>query len=116
MATADEIIAAVKATISGVINKDFPAIGAFAEGQLKAMAQQTVLIGEATAQGEFKGNDHLRDHFLNQLAKMAENFARVIAALVVIAIEKIWNALVDLLWDTLDGAAGFALPRPVRGG
>ena len=116
MATADEIIAAVKATISGVIKKDFPAIGDFAEGQLRAIANQTVLIGQATVAGEFVGKDDLRDHFLNQLAKMAENFARVVAGLVLITIEKIWNAVIDLLWDTLDGAAGFALPRPIRVG
>ncbi len=116
MPTADELIAAVKATISDVIKKDFPSITDFAQRQLKALADQTVLIGEATAHGEVVGKKDLLEHFLSQLAKMTENFARVMAGLVLIAIEKIWNALVDLLWDTLDGAAGFVLPRPTLGG
>jgi hypothetical protein len=80
------------------------------------MAEQTAFIAEATARGEFAGQSELRDHFLNTLAKMAENFARVIAGLVLITVEKIWNAIVGLLWDTLDDATGLVLPRPGLGG
>lgn len=110
--TVEEIIGDIKAVISGIANKDFPAISDFAQRQMRALAEQTVAIAEATAMGEFKDNPKLRDHFLDTLANMTKNFAKVVAGLIAITVEKIWNGLVNLLWNTLDKATGLSLSRP----
>jgi hypothetical protein len=113
--SAEEIIGSIKATLEGIINEDLPVLTDFAQRQLKALADQTVWIAEATANGEFNSNPGLRDHFLTTLADMTNNFAKVMAGLILLTIEKIWNSLVSLLWDTLDKATGLTLPRPAPG-
>lgn len=112
MFDADELIAAMKAAVSGIAKKDFPALTDFAQRQMKALAEQAVWIGEATLQGEFTDKPGLRDHFLKTLDQMTKNLAAVLTGLVALSVEKIWNALVGVIWNALDKATGLALPRP----
>ena len=77
------------------------------------MAKQARWIAEAEARGEFADDPKLRDWFLTNLDDVARNFARTLRGLLAITIEKVWNAVVNVLWQVVEAAAGFRLPRPV---
>lgn len=110
--TADEFLAALNSTVLPIIQKDGAAISAFGKRQLEALRDQVILVAEGVAAGDYKGRQKLLDHHLHMLNVLAQNFALTCAGLAVITIERVWNALVGVIWDMLDRAAGFALPRP----
>jgi hypothetical protein len=74
------------------------------------MAQQAKWIAAATVSGELSSD--MRDFFLNTLKDSAVNFANTLKGLVVITIEKVWNALVGALWTAISNAIGAALQLP----
>jgi len=107
----DQLIASIKAAATGVLNEDVSQIAGFSETQVNMMAKQAAWIAEATAKGEL--DDDLRAFFLKNLADMAKNFVQVLQGLAAITIEKVWNAIVGVLWDAVRGAiGGIALPIP----
>jgi hypothetical protein len=112
--TPEEILNGMEAAVTKITKKDFPVLAEFADRQMKALADQGVWIAEAMRMGEFDGKDQLRDHFLNTLSEMTENFAKVLTALVLITVEKLWNALVKVLWDAINKATSVALPLPIK--
>jgi hypothetical protein len=107
-----KLIDDMKAAVTAITSKDFPALTTFAKRQMKALADQAVWIAHAQLNGDFTPRPQLRDHFLKQLDRMTQNFARVLVALVALTIEKIWNALVGVLWTAIGKAIGVTLPLP----
>ncbi len=110
----DALIKDLLGALSGAINDDIKNHVEFAERQAKALAKQAAWITEGTIKGELDEED--RDWFLNDLATLAANFARTVAALTILTIEKAWNAIVGAVWSAINGAVdsalGFALPIP----
>jgi hypothetical protein len=53
-----------------------------------------------------------REFFLDGLQEMARNFVATLRGLVEITIEKVWNAVVDVLWKAIRAGTGLALPGP----
>jgi hypothetical protein len=104
----NDIVAGVKP----IIEKDGATLSAFAQRQIKAMAEQAKSIEEGVLAGDFKGRDELLKHHLDMLKTMAQNFAKVIVGLQAVTIEKVWNAAVKIVWEAIDKAVGFKLPRP----
>ena len=90
----NKLIGDIKDTVSGVIKTDVATLSAFDERQVKGMAKRAALIAELTIKGEI--DDEQRKFFLEDLARDAKTFAKTIAALVAITIEKIWNAVCDV--------------------
>jgi hypothetical protein len=109
----NEIVHAIKDAITGIVDKDAVTIRGFSERQLKMLAQQATWIAEATLAGEFKTDPHLRDDFLDNLQDMAKDFVNTLRGLLTITVEKVLNAIVDVLWKAIESAIGFALPRPL---
>jgi hypothetical protein len=106
----NQLLADMKTAVDGVVQKDAATIEGYSERQLQAMAQQAKWIAAATLSGELTSD--MRDFFLNTLKDSAINFANTLKGLVVITIEKIWNALVNTLWTAIGTATGVAFPRP----
>lgn len=111
----DQVVKSILAALSGVLTEDIKNHVEFAERQSKALAMQAAWIAEETATGTLSAED--RDWFLKDLARLAENFAREIAALTVPTVEKAWNAVVGVLWSAINGAVsavlgGMRLPLP----
>ena len=107
----DQLLANLKTVATGIIQQDVTTIQGYSERQLTAMAQQAKWIAAATLTGELSSD--MRDFFLNTLKDSAVNFANTLKGLVMITIEKVWNALVGALWTAIGNAIGIALPLPV---
>ena len=106
----DQLLANLKTVATGIIQQDVTTIQGYSERQLAAMAQQAKWIAAATLTGELSSD--MRDFFLNTLKESAVNFANTLKGLVMITIEKVWNALVGALWTAIGNAIGIALPLP----
>ena len=87
----DQLLANLKTVATGIIQQDVTTIEGYSERQLTAMAQQAKWIAAATLTGELSSD--MRDFFLNTLKDSAVNFANTLKGLVMITIEKVWNAL-----------------------
>lgn len=109
----EQLITDMKSAISQVINQDVSVLRGFSERQLKALAKQGELIAIGVASGDIE--EDLRDFFLDSLEDMALNFAKTLRGLLMVTIEKIWNAIVGVLWGAIDAATGIDLTAPSAG-
>lgn len=109
----DQLLANLKTVATGIIQQDVTTIQGYSERQLAAMAQQAKWIAAASLTGELSSD--MRDFFLNTLKDSAVNFANTLKGLVVITVEKVWNALVGALWTAIGNAIGIPLALPGGG-
>ena len=107
----DEVVAGIKTVVSDILQTDVTAWRGFSERQVRAMAKQAAWVAEATSKGEL--DDDMRNFFLDSLEDMARNFAHTLRGLLVITIEKIWNAVVNVLWGAIQQATNIVLPFPI---
>lgn len=98
----------MKSAASEVLEKDVTTLRGFSERQLKAIAQQTALVAQGIASGQI--TDETRDFFLDSLEDMARNFANTLRGLMMVTIEKVWNALVGVIWKAIEGVTGLVIP------
>lgn len=105
----------IKDVATGILTKDVSQMQGFSHDQLEKLAQQAQGIAEMQLAGVFDGNDELRDHFVSQLEDMTRNFVKVMQGLAMITAEKLFNAVVDIVWKAVGTATGVALPFPVGG-
>ena len=104
----NELVSEIKDTISGILNKDVKEVGGFSNRQLMGIANQASLIAAGIVTGEI--TDETRDFFLDQLVQLAHNFVRTLIGLVIATVERLWNAVVNILWMAISKATGMALP------
>lgn len=100
----------MKNAASQVINQDIAVLRGFSERQLKALAKQAELIAKGVVSKDI--DDDLRDFFLDSLEDMALNFAKTLRGLLMVTIEKVWNAVVGVLWGAISTATGIDLAAP----
>lgn len=100
----------IKNTASAVINQDVTVLRGFSERQLKALAKQADLIAEGIISGDI--DEDLRDFFLDSLEDMALNFAKTLRGLLMVTIEKVWNAVVGVLWKAIGSVTGLDIAAP----
>ena len=105
----DEIISAA----SDAAAADITLIRSFQKRQVEALAQQSAFVGGGIASGEITENT--RDYFLEELERMAESFVKTLVRMTHVLFEKIWNAVVKVVWKAIESAIGFNLPTPVLG-
>jgi hypothetical protein len=107
----DEVVSDLKTAVTDILGKDVASWRGFAESQVVALAKQAKLIAVGRASGELTDDD--AQFFLDGLQSMAQNFAETLRGLVLITIEKIWNAAVDVLHAAIRKAlapAGIVIP------
>jgi hypothetical protein len=104
------LIGDIEHAATDALKKDITLIAGFSRTQVEALAKQAAWIAEATAKGEL--DQELRRFFLSNLEEMARNFVNVLQGLAAIAIEKVWNAVVGVLWGAIRKAASAAIPIP----
>lgn len=105
-----KLVDEMKAAASEVLNKDVTTFRGFSERQIKAIAQQTKLVAAGIANGQI--TEETREFFLDSLEDMALNFAKTLRGLLMVTIEKVWNAVVGVIWKAIASATGIALPTP----
>ena len=106
-----QLVIDMKAAASAELNADVSAFRGFSERQLEAIAKQTefVAIGIATKQI----TEETKDFFLDAIEDMSLNFVKTLRGLILATIEKVWNALVGVIWKALSDVTGLVLPVPV---
>ncbi|MCB1910078.1 MAG: hypothetical protein KDH15_22165 [Rhodocyclaceae bacterium] len=108
----DQLVSDMKTAASGVLNADVSTFRGFSERQLKAIAQQAALV--ATGIETRQITEETEQFFLDSLEDMALSFAKTLRGLLMVTIEKVWNAIVGVLWNAISDAAGVVLPVPVK--
>lgn len=93
------IISEIKDIASGILEKDISAVRGFSERQVEAIAKQTVLIQNGVKNGDI--DEDLREFFLDGLEAMALNFVNTLKGILMVTLEKLWNALVNFLYKAV---------------
>jgi hypothetical protein len=107
----EALVEGMKAAASGVLNQDVSSLRGFSERQLKAIAQQAKLVATGIKRKQI--TKETREFFLDSLEEMALSFAKTLRGLLMVTIEKVWNAVVGVIWDALSKATGLVLPKPL---
>ena len=102
----DELVADLKDAIKKIINTDVENVRGFSERQLSAIARQSSLVAKCIAEGEIREDE--KDFFLDSIEAMIKNFANTLRGLLLVTIEKVWNAMVAVVWKAIDAAIGSA--------
>lgn len=110
----DKLAAAIVGALKGAVQPGVNIATSFVKNQTNGLAMQGALITEARLTGQITEQQFLR--FNKQLKALTENFVRTLAHLFLITLQKAWNAVVDVLWGTINQTldlAGFPkLPIP----
>ena len=94
-----QLINDLKQIASSILEKDVATVRGFSERQVEAIAKQTLIIKEGVINGDI--DEELQEFFLNGLEAMALNFVNTLKGLLSVTVEKIWNAIVDAIWKTI---------------
>src|SRR5690606_24049226 len=97
------IITDIKNIDSDILEKDVSVVRGFSERQVEAIAKQTVLIQKVVVSGNI--DEDLREFFLDSFDAMALNFMNTLKGTLAVTLEKLWTALVNLLYK----AVGFVI-------
>lgn len=95
---------------TGVLQKDVATVQGFSKRQLDAIALQGHVVATGIATGNISGE--LQQFFLDGLKDMVRSFVRTLHGLLMVTIEKVWNAVVGVLWNAISKATGLVLPAP----
>lgn len=111
-ATTDAVIKAIRTQAKG----GWSTIQSLVETQGKMLSQQAGWIAEGVVKGALKDDPEFQHKWLGYLAEDVKSLAHDVAALTILTVEKVWNAVVKVLWDAIDkaltGAGLGALPLP----
>lgn len=105
-----QLVNDIKTAANGVLSADIAAVKGFSERQLQAIALQTHVVATGIATKNI--SEELQDFFLDGLKDMVTSFTRTLKGLIAVTIEKIWNAVVGVIWKAISDAAGIILPVP----
>jgi len=111
----DQLVTDIKTVATQILNKDITTVNGFSERQITAIGQQAALVAGGIASGQI--TKETREFFSASLEKMVQNFLETLQGLLWLTIEKLWNAMVGVIWKTINGAiasTGIALPVPVK--
>lgn len=103
----NQLVADIKDAASTIIDNDVAEIRGFSERQVQALAKQAQLIATAMINDEIE--EDLRDYFLDSIEDMALNFAKTLRGLLTVTIEKVWNAVVSVIWGAIESVTGLPL-------
>jgi len=107
----DQLVADMQAAASGVLQADVTTLRGFTQQQVKAIAQQAELVSTGILTKQI--TPETQQFFLDGLEDMALSFAKTLRGLLMVTIEKVWNAVVGVLWSAISKATNLVLPVPV---
>ncbi|MFZ6639020.1 hypothetical protein ACO0LL_04720 [Undibacterium sp. TC4M20W] len=107
----DQLVADMQAAASGVLQADVTTLRGFTQQQVKAIAQQAGLVSTGILTKQI--TPETQQFFLDGLEDMALSFAKTLRGLLMVTIEKVWNAVVGVLWSAISKATNLVLPVPV---
>lgn len=101
---ADQLGRDIVAALRGELKGGWKKVSSFATRQARGLSAQAALIARERTIGSLRHDDQLYEFFVGNLREMTENFARTLAALTLLTIERAWNAVAGLLWGAINGA------------
>ena len=107
-----DLVTAMEDAVSTSIGNDIRTMQGFSKQQLEDIGRLAIDFADMIDEGEFDDDAEGRQAYARILQNLIKNFTRTVEALGVLAVEKAWNAMVDVIWNALDGATGLMLPRP----
>ncbi len=102
------LISDMKQAASQALSKDVTTLRGFSERQLKAIAQQAELVSSGIESGGI--TEETSEFFLDSLEDMVLSFTKTLRGLMMVTIEKVWNAMVGVIWKAIGAATGMVLP------
>jgi hypothetical protein len=112
----EQLVTDIKGAVNAIINKDIVAVKGFSDRQLKAIVVQAKLVAEGIATGEI--TEETREFFLDGIENMTDNFLATLKGLFQVTVEKLWNAVVGVVWGAINSAigvtTGLVLPVPTK--
>ncbi len=112
----NQLFTDITTAATAVVNQDIATVQGFSERQVQAISQQAALVSSGIVSGQI--TDATREFFLDSLEHMIQNFLATLRGLLTIALEKLWNAVVGVVWNAINGAisaaTGLVLPVPVK--
>jgi hypothetical protein len=106
----EKLVADMKLAASQVLKGDVTKLRGFEERQMKAIAQQAAFIEAGILSGQI--TEETRDFFLDSLEDMALNFVKTLRGLLMVTVEKVWNAVVGVIWTAIKASTGIDLRAP----
>lgn len=107
----DQLVTDMQTAATGVLQADVTTLRGFTQQQLKAIAQQAELVSTGILTKQI--TSETQQFFLDGLEDMALSFAKTLRGLLMVTIEKVWNAVVGVLWTAISKATNLVLPVPV---
>jgi len=102
-----QLIKDMKDAATDIMDKDVTTLRGFSERQITAIAQQSELVALGISSSQI--TEETREFFLDSIEDMALNFAKTLRGLLIVTIEKVWNALVGVIWKAIEAATGLNL-------
>jgi hypothetical protein len=103
----DQLLDDMKNAATAIITKDVTTIRGFSNRQLNGIANQAALVATGIASGQI--TPATRDFFLDQIVELTQNFAESLVGLLMATIERVWNAIVNVIWQAISTATGINL-------
>lgn len=103
----NQLVEDMKTAASNVLETDVSTLRGFKERQLRAIAQQASLVAAGIKNGEI--TEETREFFLDGIEDMALQFVKTLRGLLMVTIEKVWNAILNVLWSAIKTATGLEL-------
>lgn len=107
----DQLVTDMQAAATGVLQTDVTTLRGFTQQQLQAIAQQAELVSTGILTKQI--TPETQQFFLDGLEDMALSFAKTLRGLLMVTVEKVWNAIVGVLWGAISKATNLVLPVPV---
>lgn len=85
-------------------NKTWTSVKSSAEKYSIDLAEQTNMILRSRIAGSLRYNEDQFNKRMKEVKDQAKNYAQLLVARTVKAIEELWNALVAVLWDAVNKA------------
>lgn len=108
---ANQLVLDMKAAASGVLNADVSIFRGFSDRQVEAIAKQSEFVAVGISTGQI--TPETKDFFLDSIEDMTLSFVKTLRGLIMVTVEKVWNAVVGVIWKAIASATGLVLPVPI---
>ncbi len=95
-----QIIREIKEVATTILEKDISTVKGFSERQVEALAKQTAIVQQGILNGDI--DEDLEEFFVKGLEDMARNFVNTLKGILSVTIEKIWNAIVEVMLKAIN--------------
>lgn len=102
-----QLMADMRNAATQVLERDVTTLKGFTHRQMEAIARQAAFVEAGILNGEI--TEATREFFLDSLKDMVLNFVRTLQGILAVTIEKVWNAIVQVIWQAIEMGTGVVL-------